>query len=167
MMIVEAFVLLFPVTIEINGLSSTIDFKCNRKKQEKHLTNHNFPLHLPEKTKHHYSDPRYAALKLYSINFQWVFGMQLVGGGGRESTKLLGMLNLPWKGLEKKTFTRIEAYTGMEERLVRYLAIEEALQQEIKHTLEHNNQSYVDWFDQSDRDKKNNKVKLTVTYNMG
>ena len=27
-------------------------------------------------------DPRYAASKWYSINFQWVFGMQLIGGGG-------------------------------------------------------------------------------------
>ena len=53
-----------------NGLASTIDFKCNRKKQDKCLSHHHFPLHLPQKTKHHYSDPRYAALKWYSINFQ-------------------------------------------------------------------------------------------------
>ena len=66
-----------------NVLSSTIDFNCNRKKQDKRLNNHHFPLHLPQKTKHHSSDPRYAALKWYSINFQWVFGMQLLGRGGR------------------------------------------------------------------------------------
>ena len=40
--------------------------------------------------------------------------------------------------------TKIEAYVGMVEQLVRYLAIEEALQYEIKETIEHNNQSYVD-----------------------
>ena len=46
------------------------------------------------------------------------------------------MLNLPWQGFEKeKTFTKIEAYAGMEERLVRDLGIEEALQDEIKYTL--------------------------------
>ena len=56
-------------------------------------------------------------------------------GGGRESTKLLGLLNLPWQGFEKKNFTKIEAHAGMAERLVRYLAIEEALQEEIKHTI--------------------------------
>ena len=61
--------------------------------------------------------------------------MQLIGGGGGESTKLLGMLNLPWKGFEKKTFTKIEANVGMAERLARYLAIEEALQEEINDTL--------------------------------
>ena len=71
-----------------NGLASTIEFKCNKKKQDKRLNNHHFSLHLPQKTRHHSSDPRYAALKWYSINFQWVFGMQLIGGGGRESTKL-------------------------------------------------------------------------------
>ena len=76
-----------------------------------------------------YSEPRYAALIWYSINFQWVFGMQLIGGGGREPTKLLGMLNIPWQGFEKKNFTKIEAYAGMAERLVRDLAIEEALQE--------------------------------------
>ena len=55
----------------------------------------------------------------------------------------------------------------MAERLVRYLAIEEALQEELKHTLEHNNQSYGEWCALSDKDKNNNKVKLTVTYEMG
>ena len=59
--------------------------------------------------------------------------------GGRESTKLLGMLNLPWKGFQKKTFPNIEAEAGIAERLVRDLAIEEVLQEEIKYTLEHNN----------------------------
>ena len=77
------------------------------------------------------------------------------------------MLNLPWQGFEKKTFTKIEAHAGMTERLVRDLAIVEALQEEIKYTLEHNNQSYGDWCALSDEDKKNNKVKLTVQYYMG
>ena len=54
----------------------------------------------------------------------------------------------------------------MFKRLVRELAIEEALQEEIKHTPEHNNQSYVDWCALSDKDKNNNKVKLTLKYNM-
>ena len=80
--------------------------------------------------------------------------------------KLLGMLNLPWKGFEKKTLTKIEAHAGMAERLVRDLAIEEALQEEIIHTLENNNQTYGDWCALSDKDKNNNKVKLIVTYNM-
>ena len=118
-----------------NGIASTIDLKCNRKKQDKRLSNHHFPLHLPEKTRHNSSDPRYVTLKWYSINFQWVFGMQIIGGEGRESTKLFGMLNLPWQGFKKKTFTQIEAHVGMAKRLVRDLEIEVALQEEIKHTL--------------------------------
>ena len=77
--------------------------------------------------------------------------MQLIGGGGRESTKFLGMPNLPWQGFEKKTFTKIEAHAGMAERLVRDLAVEEALQEEIKYTLERNNQSYGEWFAQTDK----------------
>ena len=85
-------------------------------------------------------------------------------GGG--STKLLGMMNLPWQGF-KKTITKIEAHAGMAERLVRDLDIEEALQSEIKETLEHNNQSYVKWCALSDKEKNKNKVKLTVTYYMG
>ena len=55
------------------------------------------------------------------------------------------MLNLSWQGFEKKTFTRNEAHAGMAQRLVIYLAIEEALQEEIKDTLEHNNHSYGEW----------------------
>ena len=58
--------------------------------------------------------------------------MQLIGGGGRESKNLLVMLNLPWQGFGKKAFSKIEAHAGMAERLVRDLAIEEALQEEIK-----------------------------------
>ena len=45
------------------------------------------------------------------------------------------MINIPWQEFEKKTFTKIEAYAGMDKRLVRDLDIEEALQEEIKDTL--------------------------------
>ena len=48
-----------------NGLDSTIDFKCNRKKQDKRLSNHHSTLHPPEKTKHHSSETCYAELKWY------------------------------------------------------------------------------------------------------
>ena len=41
----------------------------------------------------------------------------------------------------------------MAERLVIDLAIEEALQEEIKDTLEHKNKSYVDWCAQTDKEK--------------
>ena len=77
--------------------------------------------------------------------------MQLIGGEGRESTNLFGTLNLPWQGFEKKTFTKIGAYAGMYEPLVRYLEIKEVLQKEIKDTLEHNNQSYGERSAQTDK----------------
>ena len=80
---------------------------------------------------------------------------KLIQGGGRESTKLLGVLNLPWQGFETKTFTKIEARAGMAERLVRDLEIEEALREEIKETLEHNNQSYDEWCAQTDKERNN------------
>ena len=64
-------------------------------------------------------------------------------------------MNLPWQAFEKKTFTKIEAYAGMSEPLVRDLAMEEALQGEIKDRLEHNNQSYGEWCAQSDKEKNN------------
>ena len=47
--------------------------------------------------------------------------------GGRESKKLLGILNLPWQGFGM-FFTKIEAYAGMVEQMVIDFAIEEALQ---------------------------------------
>ena len=55
----------------------------------------------------------------------------------------------------------------MAEPLVRDLEIEEALQIEIKATLEHNNQSYVQWCALSDEEINQNKLKFTVTYDMG
>ena len=41
-------------------------------------------------------------------------------------------------------------------QMVRDLAIEEALQEEIKDTLEHNNQSYGEWCAQTDEGQNNN-----------
>ena len=143
------------ISEHINGLASTIKFKCNKKKQDKRLSNHHFSLHISQQTKHHSCEPRYAAIIWYSINFQWVCRMQIIRGGGRESTKLFGMLNLPWQVFEKKIFTKIEAYAGMSEPLVRDLAIEEALQEEKKDTLEHNNKSYGGWCSQTDKQKNN------------
>ena len=72
------------ISEHINGLASTIEFKCNREKQHKHLSNHHLHLRLPQQTKHHSGESRYAALKWYSIKFQWVFGMQLIGEGGED-----------------------------------------------------------------------------------
>ena len=62
------------------------------------------------------------------------------------------MLNLPWQGFKKKTLSKIEAHAGMAERLVRDLAIEEAIQEEIKNILERKNQSYGEWCAQTDKD---------------
>ena len=43
----------------------------------------------------------------------------------------------------------------MAKRMERDLAIEDALQEEIKETLEHNNQSHDEWCDQTDEGKHN------------
>ena len=64
--------------------------------------------------------------------------------GGDRIDKAIGNAEYTLVGIQGKTFPKIEAYAGMTERLVRYLVIEEALQDEIKYTLEHNNQSYID-----------------------
>ena len=48
------------------------------------------------------------------------------------------MLNLPWQGFQKKTYTKIEAHAGMSEPLVRDLEMEEHFQEVKKDTLEHN-----------------------------
>ena len=93
-----------PISEHSDGLASTIEFSCNSKKQDKRLINHHFPLHIPQQTKHHFGDPRYASSKWYIINFQWIFGMQIIGGGG--STNLLGILNLPWQGFEEKNLQK-------------------------------------------------------------
>ena len=60
-------------------------------------------------------------------------------GGG--VNKALGSVESTLAGIRGKTFAEIEAHAGMAKRLVRDLEIEEALQDKIKDTLEHNNQS--------------------------
>ena len=44
----------------------------------------------------------------------------------------LGGVGYTLEGIWEKTFTKIEAYAGMAERLVRDFSIEEALQEGIK-----------------------------------
>ena len=50
----------------------------------------------------------------------------------------------------------------MAERLMRDLANEDALQDEIKYTLEHNNQSYVDLCALSDKEKITTMLNLSL-----
>ena len=75
-------------------------------------------------------------------------------GGGGESTKLLGMLNPIWRVFEKKSSQKLKNMQVWPKPMVRDLAVGEALQEEIKETLEHNNQSYVEWCAQIDKYKK-------------
>ena len=86
--------------------------------------------------------------------------MQIIGGGGERINKALGDAESTVEGIPKKNFTKIEAEAGMAEQLVRDLAIEQALQEEMKDTLEHNNQSYGDWCALSDEDKKITRLNL-------
>ena len=80
--------------------------------------------------------------------------------GGERINKAFGDAESTVEGIPKKTFPNIEAEAGMAERRVRDLAIEQALQEEIKYTLEHNNQSYGDWCDLLDKDKKRTRLNL-------
>ena len=50
----------------------------------------------------------------------------------------------------------------MEEQLVKYLEIEEALQTKIKEALEHKNQSYVDWCALSYKEKIKPRLNLLL-----
>ena len=50
----------------------------------------------------------------------------------------------------------------MIDQLVKDLAIEEAFQDEIKYTLEHNNQSYINWCDLSDKEKTTTRLNLPL-----
>ena len=67
--------------------------------------------------------------------------------------KAIGDVESTLAGILENTFTKIEVHVGMAKRMVRYLAIEEALQEKIKNTLEHNNKSYDEWCAQTDKGK--------------
>ena len=56
--------------------------------------------------------------------------------GGERINKSLGNTESTLAGIWKKTFTKIEAYSGMVERPVIDLAVEEALQDEMKEKTE-------------------------------
>ena len=93
--------------------------------------------------------------------------MNLIDGEGKESTNLLGTLNLPWQGFGKKSFTKIEAHVGMAERLLGDLAIEEAPQAKIKRNTRTQKLVICRLVCSIRQVKNKNKVKLIVTYDMG
>ena len=51
---------------------------------------------------------------------------------GERINKSLGDAESTLAGIWEKSFSKLEAHAGMAEQLVRYLAIQEALQEEIK-----------------------------------
>ena len=73
---------------------------------------------------------------------------------GESINKALGGAESTLAGIWEKSFSKIEAHSGMAERLVRDLEIEEALQEEIKDKLEGNNQSCGEWCALTDNEKK-------------
>ena len=81
----------------INGISSSTVWNISSNKQDKCYCNHQFTLHIHEQTKNHYGEIRYEASKWYGINFWWVFGIKIMGRGGREFTNLLRIINLTWE----------------------------------------------------------------------
>ena len=76
-------------------------------KNRTNISNHQFMLHILEQTKHHTRDIQYGGFNWYILKLWWLYRMVLIDGGGRESTNILGVLNLPKKSFEK-TFTKIE-----------------------------------------------------------
>ena len=64
-----------------NGIASAITCNCGRNKHDKLYSNHQFTLNIPRQSKHHPGEFCYEAHKWYKINFQWVFGIKLIGGG--------------------------------------------------------------------------------------
>ena len=65
----------------INGQASNLTRTWSINKQENNLSNNQFTHHSTEKTKHNYGDIHYDTPIWYVINFQWAFGVQLIGGG--------------------------------------------------------------------------------------
>ena len=67
----------------INCIASTITFNCSAHKQYKHVYNFELPIHIPGQTNNHTCYILYDISKWYVSNLQWVFGIQLIVGGGR------------------------------------------------------------------------------------
>ena len=80
-----------------NGLGSTIVCSSGRNKQGKCYSKHKFPLHIHQKSKHNSGEFRYEVSQWYSINFQWILGMKIIGRWGRESTNVLVVINPTWQ----------------------------------------------------------------------
>ena len=117
--------IIMKIISELISLSAAISYflpciSLEVGKYNKRHSNHKLPLCIPEKIKHYYGNIYYEAFKCCGLNVRWLFGIQLIGRGGRESKNILGMINLPLRGF-KETFTKIEAHTGIAEQLMRDL----------------------------------------------
>ena len=85
-----------------NGLDSIPTCMCGANKQDNHFSINKYPLSVPEQSKNRARDISYELTQWYVLNFQWIFGVQLIGEGGIKPTKLLGDDKYTLLGFQEK-----------------------------------------------------------------
>ena len=99
-------------------------------------------------------------------NIRLVLGTLAIGNGGTDLSDMCAFLDLPQAGsFGAKPFNRIESVVGRYLRDAAEEGMREALQEEIKLTLEKEGKDYGEWVKQDKATRQ--QVKLTVSYDMG
>ena len=93
--------------------------------------------------------------------------MQLIRGGGERINKALGGAEYILAGIREKNLNKKWSKCRHGRTAGERFGDWRGSSRGNKNTLECNNQPYGEWCAQTDKEKNNNKVKLTVTYDMG
>jgi hypothetical protein len=84
----------------------------------------------------------------YAINVLYVLGFLSVGDGCKEAARLLGLLGLPNDTtMESRSFTIIEGRIGLAIRNLTKTILQENLTQEVKLTLQNDEEAFLLWND--------------------
>ena len=102
----------------------------------------------------------------FEANLRLVLATLAVGNGGTDLADFCAFLDLPQAAtFGKKPFNKIECAIGARLRNVVEEGMKDALQEEIRLTLERQGKSYSEWLKQDENTRQ--QVLLTVCYDMG
>jgi hypothetical protein len=165
-----------PVKIEeaTVGISTGLHVSCACHQIDHRYSNHHFEIE-PVKAKKYFNKKKqwkrsaHMSNHWFEINNKFVMAVQATGGGGSDAQKILGIMDLPGSSTFASKFSSMETELGQTQRMVANQSMLDALNEEIKATIERHQDVYGMTYDEYTKMSLFDRplVKLTVCFDMG
>eukprot|EP00978_Attheya_sp_CCMP212_P000038 scaffold106_cov71-Attheya_sp.AAC.1 len=165
-----------PVKIEevTVGISTGLHVSCACNHTDHRYSNHHFEIE-PVKANKYFDKKKewkrsaHVSNHWFEMNNKFVMAVQATGGGGSDAQKILGIMDLPGSSTFASKFSTMETELGQTQRMVATESMLEALNEEIKATIEKNQDVYGMSYDEYTKMSLFDKpiIKLTVCFDMG